>query len=191
VVAAELQKLGVIKYKNVSITKKDQKLMIAGLVISIKSLQTKKGDRMAVAMMDDGSNQFEVTIFPDPYQKFRDLLIKDQLLIIEGSAANDTYSGALKVRANTVYTLELARENFAKRIIIDFKQVILSEELVNKLKDCLAIQERGNCAIYIEYKNDEAMAKIKLDPKWNMKATSKALQTITTLLNNSVVEVEY
>ncbi len=189
-VEGELKKLNVTKYRNITAAKKDQKVFVGGLVISVRTLLTKNGDRMAVLMLDDRFDRFEVTVFPDPYQKYRDLLIKDQLLIIEGLAGIDNFSGNLRIKTQSVYTLALARENFAKKIKIRLQSAELKEGFVDALKDCLMFQERGNCSVYIEYHNELANARIKLDEKWNIKASDTSLNKINQMLQNAV-EVEY
>ncbi len=189
-VDVELKKLGVVKLKQISNIKKDQKVFVAGLVISIRSLVTKNGDRMAVVMLDDGHDRFEVTVFPDPYQKFRDLILKDQLLIIEGLAGLDNFSGGIKVRAQSIYTLAMAREAFAKRLKIRLPNDPLIGEHLQRLKETLSLQERGPCTIYIEYQNDVASAQIKLDPKWNILPSDSNLRKIYELIA-CTVELEY
>lgn len=186
----ELKKLNVTKFRNITAGKKDQKVFVGGLVVSVRSLQTKNGDRMAVVMLDDRFDRFEVTVFPDPYQKFRELLVKDQMIIIEGLAGLDNFSGNLRIKAQSVFTLTTARENFAKKINIRLKSEILNESFVEQLKDCLLFQERGNCAVYLEYNNTQAIARIKLDEKWNIKLTDESLSKIYQLLK-SEIEVEY
>jgi DNA polymerase-3 subunit alpha len=188
-VEKELKKLKVVKYKEISATKKDQKVFVAGLVISIRTLVTKNGDRMAIVMLDDRFDRFEVTFFPDPYQKYRDLLLKDQLIIIEGLAGVDNYSGGLKIKTQSVYTLAMARETFAKNIKIKLHSTP-TQDFIQNLKEILSIQERGECPIYIEYQNQHANAQIKLDPKWNIKASDSSLRQIFQTLP-CAVELEY
>jgi DNA polymerase-3 subunit alpha len=179
----------VIKFKDIISPKKDQKVLVAGLVISIRSLQTKNGDRMAVVMLDDRFDRFEVTVFPEPYQKFRDLLIKDQLLIIDAFAGNDNFSQGLRIRAQSIYTLGIARESFAKKVNIRLGSDV-SSEFIAQLKECLSLQERGACAVYIEYQNESAKAKIKLDDKWNIKPSDDSLTKIHQVVKG-IVEVDY
>lgn len=186
----ELAKMGVLKYHALKVTKKDQKILTAGLVIAVKTLQTKNGDRMAVITIDDRYDRFDVTVFPEPYQVYRELLVKDQLLILEGTAANDAYSGGLKFIANKIYTLVSGRENFAKKIKIAIDST-LSQEIVNNLKECLMLQEKGECPVYIAYQNEKAAVQIKLDSKWNIKPTSECISKISQILTKCHIDVEY
>ncbi len=187
-VETELRKMSIVKFREITSSGKDQKVIVAGLVISIRTLVTKNGDRMAIVMMDDRLDRFEVTVFPDPYQKFREILVKDQLIVVEALAGIDNFSGGLKVKAQNISTLGRARETFAKKLRIVF--ATLKPEQMDSLKVYLQNQERGDCPIYIEYHNEQAKAQIKLDPKWNIKPTEKALLGLKESLKYQV-ELEY
>ncbi len=187
----ELKKLRVIKFNEIPTHKKDGKCVVAGLVVSLRTLQTKNGDRMAVVMLDDRFNRFEVTLFPDTYTAFRELLVKDQLLIIEGNAAPDTYTGGMKVRAQTLHTFASARALFAKKINISLPKDKLSAGLITQLKDCLRAQERGKCPIYIHYQNEDAKATLKLDNQWSITPNAECLMNLAGLFSNEMIEVEY
>ncbi|MGD9590929.1 MAG: DNA polymerase III subunit alpha [Candidatus Berkiella sp.] len=180
-----LKKMSIIKFREITPGGKDQKVLIAGLIISIRTLMTKNGDRMAVAMIDDRLDRFEITIFPDPYQKFRELLVKDQLIVVEALAGLDNFSGGLKIKTQSIYTLGQAREKYAKKLKIVMDA--LKPEYMDNLKIFLQAQERGECPIYIEYHNTQAKAQIKLDPKWNIKPSD---QTLHELVNSLKYEIE-
>ncbi len=186
----ELKRLGVKKFREIVGSGKDQKVFVAGLVISIRTILTKNGDRMAIVMLDDRFDRFEVTVFPDGYQKFRDLILKDSLIIVEGLAGNDNFSGGIKVKTQNIYSLPMARETFAKKIKICMPNTELTQDQLKSLKEVLSLQERGNCPIYIDYQNQFANAQIKLDQKWNTQPSDNALRQIIQALPCSV-ELEY
>ena len=189
-VEKELLKMGVKKFSQLKPGKKDQKTLIAGLVLSLKTIQTKKGDRMAILMIDDCSARYEVTIFPEPYQKYRDHLVKDQLLVLEVSVVNDNFSDNLKPRVQAVYTLVEARMRMTKKLNIKLNNS-LSPDLLENLKTCLAMQERGPCIIYIHYLNQHANVTLKLDQKWHIQPTPKTVAQIEALISDCAVELEY
>jgi DNA polymerase-3 subunit alpha len=189
-VKEELEKIGVVKLGKVTLNKKDQKALIAGIVLSIKTMQTKNGERMAIIGFDDGEERVEVAIFPQVYQSCRDLIVKDQLLIVEGMITLDPGSGSRKIRAQTLYGLATAREMFAKAIIIQFANQV-TESCVKLLKDCFALYERGNCPIYIEYQNQDAKVKLKLGQQWNVKPSQEIIAHINTILESQAAIITY
>lgn len=187
----ELQQFGVVKFNSVTLNKKEQKSLIAGIVLSIKTMQTKNGERMAIIGFDDGDERIEVAIFPQIYQNCRELLIKDQLLIIDGMITLDPSSGSRKIRAQNLFSLATAREMFAKAIIVELTNDIMNENGVKLLQECLAIYERGNCPVFIEYQNQDAKVKIKLGQQWNVKPSQEIITHINTALEAEAATIAY
>ena len=61
---------------------------IAGVVKSIKTIKTKKGDQMAVIRIYDQTGDLEVTVFPRVYDVARGYLVRNAILIITGRFEN-------------------------------------------------------------------------------------------------------
>ena len=59
---------------------------------------TRRG-RMMVVMLDDGSAQLEISVFNELFDRHRDKLKEDALLIVQGKAQKDEFSGGLRVTA--------------------------------------------------------------------------------------------
>jgi len=87
--------------------------VLAGLVVSTRTMKTKRGDTMAFLQLDDRSARIEVTVYGETYNAHRDLLSKDSIVIIEGSVSHDDYTGGLAVRAKELRTLLQARQNYS------------------------------------------------------------------------------
>lgn len=186
----ELKQIGVKKFKNITVSKKDQNILVAGLIVAVKSLQTKNGDRMAIVTLDDRLDHFEVTVFPNTFTTFRELLVKDQLLIVDAAAGMDNYTGGIKVRAQNLYSLHTAREFFAKGINIAFQEQ-RSADFIEHLKDYLVLQEKGGCTIRIQYQLEQYATKLKLGEQWSIKPSHQVLSYLQQLLEPCAVEIEY
>ena len=59
--------------------------------------------------------QVEISVFNELYEKHRNRLREDQLIIVQGKVSNDDYSGGMRVVADQLYDLQLAREARASR----------------------------------------------------------------------------
>jgi DNA polymerase-3 subunit alpha len=184
-----LKKISAVKYKDIRAPKKDQKFIIAGTIVSIKSLQTKNGDRMAVILLDDSIERFEVTVFSEPFQLYRDLLIKDSLVILEVTAQRDAESGIVKVRTQKVDTLESYQSKHAKQLHLKLLPEQVNDDFINKLKDCLILSERGACPIYFDYFHQEAKVRVKLDDKWNVQINERLINQLRETVGEAALEV--
>ena len=90
----------------------------AGLLHGFRTMKSKSGDTIAFLTLDDRSARFEISLFAKEYEKYRDLIQKDEILIIECSVSVDDYSGGMKGRAKHVMTLEQARYKFAHQLTL-------------------------------------------------------------------------
>lgn len=57
---------------------------IGGVVTKVQKILTKKGDQMAFAYIEDKSGTIEVILFPTIYQKYKDLINEDKILLFTG-----------------------------------------------------------------------------------------------------------
>jgi DNA polymerase-3 subunit alpha len=78
--------------KNIAFIKKHHektpKAVIPGLLESINIIRTTKGDEMAFIRVSDLSDSIEIVVFPDTYEKYKETLISDSCVVIEGQVSN-------------------------------------------------------------------------------------------------------
>lgn len=91
------------------LTSKDiaKKVTIAGMQEGIKKIRTKKGETMAVVLIEDPTGKIEVTLFPRTYTEVAGLLDQpDTVLVIGGTI--DERVGQLQMRADAVKRASLS-----------------------------------------------------------------------------------
>lgn len=62
----------------------NKSIKVGGMIQSVRKVNTKKGDVMAILQIEDPFHKTEVVLFPKTYQKFSDQLVEDRILLIEG-----------------------------------------------------------------------------------------------------------
>ncbi|KJS15854.1 MAG: DNA polymerase III subunit alpha [Peptococcaceae bacterium BRH_c4b] len=62
----------------------DGNVTIGGMFNSIKRINTRKGDPMAFATLEDLTGSIEVVFFPRPYQQYQKLLVSDAAVLVKG-----------------------------------------------------------------------------------------------------------
>lgn len=72
-----------------------RKITLGGLVGSIKKINTKKGDPMAFANLEDFGGKIELVIFPRTLAKYKDIWQDDKIILTEGKL--DFRDGAFKL----------------------------------------------------------------------------------------------
>jgi DNA polymerase-3 subunit alpha len=74
-----------------------KRVVLAGLVMSLKDFITKKGTRMAFAQLEDLTGQIELVIFPDSYLKAELALKSDQPVLLAGTLEREGESQKILV----------------------------------------------------------------------------------------------
>jgi DNA polymerase-3 subunit alpha len=59
---------------------------LAGMITSVRTINTKKGDQMAFVQLEDRQGQCEAVVFPRAYQELKEKLVPDTLVIMKGKA---------------------------------------------------------------------------------------------------------
>jgi len=164
---------------------------LAGLIFNLRTVKTRQGKQMQIVTLDDKSARIDVVLFPDDAEKYRDLLIKDNLIFVEGEVAVDEFSGGLRVRAKRVLNLMQARAQCAKGIQVQMNTRETSTHFAEQLSGWLQPYVPGPCPIDIQYQNGDIQATLRLGPAWWVKATDDLLHVLTAKLGADAVKVDY
>ncbi|MCF7982551.1 MAG: DNA polymerase III subunit alpha, partial [Pseudomonadales bacterium] len=156
--------------------KSDQ--LVAGLVIEIRTMKSKRGDTIAFVTLDDRTSRVEVSVFAETYDKYRELLMKDNLLVVEGEVGNDDYSGAIKVRAKAIYDVVEARQRFAQQIEISPAEAHINTRLPDKLMELLKPYQGEGCQVTLIYQNAQALGRLKFGEAWRVRPTDELLHSL-------------
>lgn len=162
---------------------------VAGIITQVRSLQTKRGDRMAVLTLDDASGQMDVLCFSDIYHKFRELLVKDKLIITEGEISFDEFNDAYRIIARDIYSVEEGRERFAKNLQIRLSE--MDDKDMTKLASLLKDYRGGKCRVTINYLKSDAKANLQLGETWRVKPTDSLMNTLKNAYSETNVEIFY
>jgi DNA polymerase III subunit alpha len=161
----------------------------AGIITKIRTRQTKRGDRIAIFTLDDGTTQMEIVCFADCYQQYRSLLNEDQLIIVEGEVGHDDFSQSARIIARELYTIDQARERFAKGLQINLSATSAFD--LNVFHQIVSEHSGGNCRIVLRYVKESVKADIKLSKTWLIKPSDRLLDAIKTQLSIEHIEFVY
>jgi DNA polymerase-3 subunit alpha len=164
---------------------------VAGLMVSMRSVKTRQGKRMAILSLDDSTARIDVTLFADDFNAYHSLLIKDHLLVVEGTVSHDDFSGELRMRAQKVYTLTQARQHFAKRLVLSIRANAQETSVVPALHDHLSPFIHGSCPVLVDYAHPAANAVLRLGPQWNIIPSDDLIDSLKSLLGKEAVHLDY
>ncbi len=162
---------------------------MAGVVVAARSQMTRRG-RMMVVMLDDSSAQVEITVFNELFDRHRDKLKEDALLIVHGKVQNDDFSGGLRVTAEELLDLEALRARYAARLKIAMNGQADAKRLQQVLAPYRATGN-GACLVIVTYQNAQAECEITLGDAWRVKPDGRLLAELGAWLTPQSVQVLY
>jgi DNA polymerase-3 subunit alpha len=98
------------------LTQSEGDCMIGGVVTGLRSLKTKRGDRMAVFMLEDEAAKVEAVVWPEAFAKYGGLVTDDAMLLVRGKYERDEESSRLLVAEIT--PIEAVRERQVREVEI-------------------------------------------------------------------------
>ncbi len=108
---------------------------IGGIIRSVKTINTKKGELMAFVMLEDMLSSVEIVVFPSVYAKACDCLITDFSILVQGSLQKDEKS--LKILADMIVPMDKAEETWAASIHFTLQLNRTEKNLLAGLHDIL------------------------------------------------------
>jgi len=168
-----------------------KKQLVAGLVVGLRVIKTRRGDNMAIVSLDDRSGRIEVAIFSDAFNEYRDKIVKDALLVVEGQISEDDYTGGLKMRADQVKDLYEARVNYLKGITIEANHENLNGSGIEQMTEIMTPYQQGTCPVRISYNNGKALGDIALGEQWLMAPEDDLLHKLREMFGNENVHLKF
>ncbi|HEY3787147.1 MAG TPA: DNA polymerase III subunit alpha [Steroidobacteraceae bacterium] len=159
---------------------------VAGLIDEVK----KRGPRV-ILRLDDRTGRLEVTLFEEVFQRHRELVAKDALVLVEGMLRFDEFSDSWRLSARRITELDKVREQQARRVILRWPQQPDCGTLLSRLQDILSPWRGGPCPVTVEYSASGACGALTLGPQWMVRASRELLEKLEGLVGRGGVEVVY
>ena len=164
---------------------------IAGYISNIRTKSGKRG-RMAEVTLDDSTAKVPVTVYSDAYQKFRSLLVKDQLVIIRGRVENDEfYESGYTISVNEILELDTIRKRSGILLIKHNQEESNISDLFEFICGTLQPYFDNFCRIAIDYHNASAVCRIWLGNSWKVFVDDNLLSNLRTTLGEENVKIIY
>ncbi len=164
----EIKKLGSVRLNQLQPTRRGDHVIVAGLIIGIRVMKTKKGLNWAIVSLDDQSARVDVMIYSDLYEATKDILRKDEVVIAKGDISNDDFSGGLKMSSVEISPLIDVRESRVNYLEIDI-DLNYGRLLADDLIDSLRPYKGGLCPVRFRCKKDNLNAELVAAGEWSVK----------------------
>ncbi|MHB1512592.1 MAG: DNA polymerase III subunit alpha [Acidiferrobacter sp.] len=178
--AAELKRITKTAISDLKPTE-NSSIMVGGLVVALRVINTRRGDRMAFVTLDDRTGRIDLAMFGELYQRYRERVVKDALVIVKGSVSTDEYSGGFKMTAEAIYNIDEARAAFATRLVMDIESDRCDERFVDGLREILGPVRAGKCPIVVRYHRPEGVADLVFGEEWRVTPNEAVMRQLDAL----------
>jgi DNA polymerase-3 subunit alpha len=166
-----------------------ERVWMAGIVVAARTQMTRRG-RMMVVMLDDGTAQVEITVFNELFERHREKLKEDALLVVAGKVQNDDFSGGLRVTAEELLDIEALRNRYAARLRIAMNGNSDAKRLQQVLAPYRATGN-GACLVVVSYQNAQAACEVALGEAWRVRPEERLLTELGAWLAPENIQVVY
>ena len=171
---------------------------LAGVIASVRVQMTRRG-KMVVLTLDDGTAQVEVTVFNELFDRHREKLKEDALLVAvcKVTVPRDESYGGVRISAEDLLDLAALRARYAQNLRLD----INGQADAKKLKSFLApfrvggtsagMGIGGGCPVVVHYHNGSAEVDVALGADWCVRPDDQLLSQLEEWLTPAGVRVVY
>ncbi len=170
---------------------KSKSYIIAGLVMDVRTMQSKKGDTLAFLALDDRTARVEIGLFGDMYAENKDWLETDMLVVAEVDVSYDYYTEGIRCRVKSLIDIGRARTKYAKYIRVQLNESKDSDAF-NKLltKGDLSFNPEG-VPVLVDYQRVDARGRIRLGDDWKLAPDDQSVSLLRSEFGHERVEILY
>ena len=153
---------------------------VAGLVLEIR----RRPNRVTL-ILDDRSARLEVSLYEEVFQQHRDIIVKDAILIIDGTLRFDDFIEAWRLQAKSLMDIDRARERFARRLWLRWPAEFDGPQGMNRFEQVLKPYLRGPCGVSVAVNRADYSGKVNLPDAWSVRPTRELLDRLSALVGRA------
>ncbi len=171
------------------LTASEADVWVAGIVSGLRALKTRKGDRMAVFMLDDVAGSVEVVVFPETFAKHASLVEADAMLLVRGKFEKDDESARLV--ATELLPIAALVERTTREVAIHLKAALNTRPTFEALAELLS-RHRGDRRVFLEVdvKGADGPLRVRADVTQRVKPTERLVAEVEQLCGAGSVELK-
>ncbi len=183
--AARLKELGVIDLSALEGRENGEDVAVAGIVMSMRPMRSKKGDRWAIVSLQDMSGGMEVLVFPEAFGRLENVLKSGVPLLCRGRVNVEDAGTRLALQKAKPLDQESPAESAMVRVRVNLEG--MKECTLDQLKELFA-RSPGGCPIAFDMVDpDGSVATLKSNLR--VRLDQKLLDAMRMMCGQDAVEV--
>jgi DNA polymerase-3 subunit alpha len=181
----ELKTFGARRVADLTASEAD--IWVGGIVSGLRPLKTRKGDRMAVFMLDDVAGAVEVVVFPETFAKFGSLVETDAMLLVRGKLERDEESA--RIVSTELMPIAALKEKTTREVIIHLRQATQARTTFEALAELFA-RHRGDRRVSLELDvNGPTPLRVRADVAQRVRPSDKLVAEVEQICGAGTVEL--
>ncbi|MES2129255.1 MAG: DNA polymerase III subunit alpha [Pseudomonadota bacterium] len=161
--------------------------VMCGVITGARPQMTQRG-KILIVTLDDKSSQVEVTVYGEIFEAHKNIFKEDELLVVVGKVSEDRFNGGLRITAEKVYDLAMARIHYGRHLGMVMPEGVSSAKIAEVLQP---YRNNEGMPVALKVKPQGVECVLQLGDDWRV-APSEALQlALEQTLGAKEVAVDY
>ena len=163
---------------------------IGGIVTGLRMVRTRRGDPMAVFMLEDEAGSVETVVFPEAFAKHQQMIRADAMLVVRGRFEKD--DDTCRLVASELTTVELVREKLAREVQIRLTMPPHNRATLEALAEMLA-RHRGDRRVsleIVEKRSDGKTYRVKSTVPQRVRPSDRLISEVEALVGAGTVLIK-
>jgi DNA polymerase-3 subunit alpha len=117
------------------LTQSEADVAVGGVIVAVRQLKTKRGDRMAAFNLEDEAAKVEAVVFPEAFAKYGAQVVDDALVLVRGKYERDEDTGRLVV--SEITPLDVVRERAVRGVEIRLPASPVARDVMRRVAELL------------------------------------------------------
>ncbi|QNH52420.1 DNA polymerase III subunit alpha [Acinetobacter venetianus] len=186
----ELKSFIPAKLNEVTPTRRGVTTVFAGLVLDVANFPNR-----IMVTLDDGTARIEVSCNHERFQRYKDIVRLEQVVVIEGEIYEREGFDRPMARLSKAFNLNEIRQKRAQSIQIrlpnDLMTKTLAKDLQNMLLPYCNVDMCQHIGIHIQVEQSFATAELHLGPQWKVAPLDELLGKLRDYFGKEAIHIEY
>ncbi|ARD29226.1 DNA polymerase III subunit alpha [Acinetobacter lactucae] len=186
----ELKAFIPVKLNEITATRRGVTTVYAGLVIDVANFPNR-----VVIVLDDGTARIEVSCNHERFQRFKDIIQVERVVVFEGEIYEREGFERPMGRLTKAFTLNEIRQKRANsiqiKLIEEFMQATLAKDLQNIILPFCNVDMHQHITLQLLIDQPYAQAELQLGPQWKVAPLDELLAKLRDYFGKDNIYIEY
>jgi len=160
-------------------------MIVAGMIVTNKTILTKKGDKMSFAMLEDLHGKIECIVFPRVFAEYEELLKSDDPVVMTGYA--NLTEQPRKFFPQKIQKLKVEAETRVTGVRVSLSMSEVNERKLKKMKEVI-LSYKGSVPCHLIFESNEAKGRLPLGSGFHVNPVPQFAAKINEIFNKNSVK---